>query len=49
MTVTETLLHLCREKLKRIESNLRVKGDFWRADMVKRFRIEYFGVEEEPT
>lgn len=43
----EELLHSCREELKRIESNLRVKGDFWRAEKVKRFRIEYFGEEQK--
>ena len=41
----ESLLHGCREELKRMESNLRVKGDIWRAERVKRFRIEYFGEE----
>jgi len=47
MLTSEELLHDCREELKRMESNLRVKGDIWRAERVKRFRIEYFG-EETP-
>ncbi len=42
----EDILQDCIRELQRIESNLRIKGDFWRADRVKRFRIEYFGEEE---
>ena len=43
----EQLHHACRVELMRMESNLRVKGDVWRADRVRRFRIESFG-EEKP-
>jgi len=43
----EQVHHACRVQLMRMESNLRVKGDVWRADRVKEFRVEYFGTEPE--
>jgi hypothetical protein len=39
----EDVLQDCIKELQRIESNLRVKGDIWRAERVKKFRIENFG------
>lgn len=37
----------CVKDLKRIESNLRIKGDYWRADEVRKFQREVFGEESE--
>jgi len=42
----EQLLHGYRQELKEMESNLRVKGDYTRADAVHAFRVEWFGEED---
>jgi hypothetical protein len=47
VTKFEDLRLDCIARLKQIESNLRIKGDIWRAEKCKKFRVDVFGADED--